>query len=232
MIPLRDDAPRFSAPFVTLGLIVVNVLVYLYQYLLDPFSLEYFFFQNGVVPLRFAGFLAGKVPAEAAVPPLVTSMFMHAGFLHLLSNMWFLWIFGDNLEDQLGHFRYLVFYLTCGLVASLAHIFLNLPSRIPSVGASGAIAGVMAGYMLLFPGARILTLVPFFLVFTIEVPAVVMLLYWIVTQVFAGVSSLAVTTAQTQGGVAWWAHIGGFFAGLGLVKLMGRRRQLRRYYEW
>ncbi len=232
MIPLRDDAPRFSAPFITVSLIVINVLVFFYQILLDDFSQEYFFFQNGVIPLRFAEFLAGKVPVAAAVPPLFTSMFMHAGWLHLISNMWFLWIFGDNLEDQLGHLRYLVFYLASGLVASLAHIFLNLPSRVPSVGASGAIAGVMAGYVILFPGARILTLVPFFLIFTIEVPAVVMVLYWIVMQIFAGFASLTVVTAQSQGGVAWWAHIGGFFAGLVLVKLMGRRRQLQRYYQW
>lgn len=232
MIPLRDDAPRYSAPFVTVGLIVTNVLVFLYQFSLDPYSLEYFVFHNGVVPLRFAGFLAGQVPAEAAVPPLLSSMFMHGGFLHLLSNMWFLWIFGDNLEDQLGHFRYLVFYLACGLVASFAHIFLNLASRIPSVGASGAIAGVMGGYLVLFPGARVITLVPFFLIFTVEIPAVVMLLYWIVMQIFSGVASLGTITAQSQGGVAWWAHIGGFFAGLALVKMMGRRRQVRRYYEW
>ncbi len=232
MIPLRDDAPRYSAPFVTVGLIVTNVLVFLYQFSLDPYSLEYFIFHNGVVPLRFAGFLAGQVPAEAAVPPLLSSMFMHGGFLHLLSNMWFLWIFGDNLEDQLGHFRYLVFFLACGLVASFAHIFLNLASRIPSVGASGAIAGVMGGYLVLFPGARVITLVPFFLIFTVEIPAVVMLLYWIVMQIFSGVASLGTITAQSQGGVAWWAHIGGFFAGLALVKMMGRRRQVRRYYEW
>ncbi len=232
MIPLRDNAPRFSAPFVTVALIGINVLVFVYQLTLDSFSLNQFVYQNGVVPLRFARFVAGIVPAEAAVPPLFLSMFMHGGFLHLLSNMWFLWIFGDNLEDQLGHFRFLVFYLVCGLVASFAHIFLNVHSMLPSVGASGAIAGVMGGYLVLFPGARVLTLVPFFLIFTVEIPAVVILVYWIVMQLFSGFTSLAATTAQSQGGVAWWAHIGGFFAGLGLVKVMGRRRYLRRYYEW
>jgi membrane associated rhomboid family serine protease len=232
MIPLRDNAPRFSAPFVTLALIGINILVFVYQLTLDPFSLNQFVFQNGVVPLRFARFVAGSVPAEAAVPPLLLSMFMHGGFLHLISNMWFLWIFGDNLEDQLGHFRYLGFYLACGLVASFAHIFLNVRSTLPSVGASGAIAGVMGGYLILFPGARVLTLVPFFLIFTVEIPAFVILLYWIVMQLFSGFATLTATTAQSQGGVAWWAHIGGFFAGLGLVKAMGRRRYLRRYYEW
>ena len=232
MIPLRDSAPRYSAPFVTVGLIVINTLVFIYQWRLDPFSLEYLFAQNGVVPLRFAEFVAGRASAGAAIPPMLTSMFLHGGFLHLLGNMWFLWIFGDNVEDQLGHFRYLFFYLACGLVASMAHIFANLPSQIPSVGASGAIAGVMAGYMLLFPGARVLTLVPFFLIFTVELPAVVILLYWIVIQVVSGLTTLGTAVALSQGGVAWWAHVGGFLAGLALVKIMGRRRQVRRYNEW
>lgn len=232
MIPLRDDAPRYSAPFVTVALIAVNILVFVYQISLDPFSLEHFVYQNGVVPLRFAGYVVGRVPADAAIPPLLTSMFLHGGFLHLLGNMWLLWIFGDNLEDQLGHFRFLVFYLACGMAASFAHIFINLPSRLPSVGASGAIAGVMGGYLLLFPGARVLTLVPFFLIFTVEIPAVVMLFYWIAVQILSGLTGLATPTVQNQGGVAWWAHIGGFFAGMALVKMMGRRPGLRRYYQW
>ena len=232
MIPLRDNAPRYSAPFITVGLIVVNVLVFVYQWRLDPFSLEYFFSQNGMVPLRFGEFLQGQAPAAAAIPPMLTSMFLHGGVLHLLGNMWFLWIFGDNLEDQLGHFRYLAFYLACGLVASLAHISANPASLIPSVGASGAIAGVMAGYMLLFPGARVLTLIPFFLIFIKELPAWVILLYYIVIQVVSGLTTLGTPVALSQGGVAWWAHVGGFFAGLALVKIMGRRRQVRRYYEW
>ena len=234
MIPLRDTAPRYSAPFVTVGLIVVNILVFIYQWLLDPFSLEYFLSRNGVVPLHFAQFLADPALATAggAIPQLLTSMFLHAGVLHLLGNMWFLWIFGDNLEDQLGHFRYLVFYLACGLVASLAHIFLNLPSLIASVGASGAIAGVMGGYMVLFPRARVITLIPFFLIFTVELPAVVILLYWIVIQIVSGLTTLGTPVALSQGGVAWWAHVGGFLGGLALVKIMGRRRQVRRYYEW
>ena len=146
--------------------------------------------------------------------------------------MWFLWIFGDNLEDQLGHFRYLAFYLACGLVASLAHIFANPSSQIPSVGASGAIAGVMGAYMVLFPGARVLTLIPFFLIFIRELPAWVILLYWIVIQVVSGLTTLGTAVALNQGGVAWWAHVGGFFAGLALVKVVGRRRQVRRYTEW
>lgn len=232
MIPLRDDAPRYSTPFITVMLIASNIAVFLYQITLDPFSLEHFVYHNGVVPLRFSHFVAGNLPAETAVPPLFSSMFMHGGFIHLLSNMWFLWIFGDNLEDQVGHFKYLLFYLACGLIASLTHIFFNPRSVIPSVGASGAIAGVMGGYLMRFPGARVLTLVPFFLIFTIEIPAAVMLVYWFIMQIFSGVATLTTETAQTTGGVAWWAHAGGFFAGLILIRMLGRRRQIRRYYEW
>jgi membrane associated rhomboid family serine protease len=159
-------------------------------------------------------------------------MFLHGGWLHLLGNMWFLWIFGDNLEDQLGHFRFLVFYLTCGVVAALCQASLTLASRVPSVGASGAIAGVMGGYLLFFPGARVLTLVPFFFLFTVEIPAYVMLFYWIAVQVISGLTSVGNASLQAQGGVAWWAHVGGFVCGLVLVKMMGRRPRVRRYYEW
>jgi len=231
MIPLRDNAPRYSAPFVTVAIIVVNVLVFFYQLTLDAYSLGYFVQQMGIVPLRFAGWVVGRVPTEAALLPYFTSMFVHGGWLHIIGNMWFLWIFGDNIEDQLGHFRYLLFYLGCGLVAGFAQTFLSIYSRVPSVGASGAIAGVMGAYLILFPRARVLTLVPFFLIFTVEIPAVVMLFYWILMQVLSGVASLGAETAST-GGTAWWAHVGGFLSGIILAKLMGRRPQLRRYYEW
>jgi len=232
MIPLRDTAPRYSTPFVTVGLILTNILVFFYQLTLDPYSLQHFVWEYGVVPLRFAHFVAGDVGVEAGLAPFFTHMFMHGGFIHLLGNVWFLWIFGDNLEDQLGHFKYLAFYLLCGLAAAFAQTFLTLGSRIPSIGASGAIAGVMGGYLVLFPGARVLTIVPFFLLFTVEIPAVVILLYWLVVQVGSGLASLGTASVQDQGGVAWWAHVGGFVAGLVLVKLMGRRREVRRYYHW
>jgi membrane associated rhomboid family serine protease len=232
MIPLRDNAPRYSAPFVTLGLIAVNVIIFLYELSLDPYSLEHFVGLHGVVPLRFANFIAGRAAAGAVLPPLVEHMFLHGGWLHLLGNMWFLWIFGDNLEDQLGHFRFLVFYLTCGVVAALCQTSLTLSSRVPSVGASGAIAGVMGGYLLFFPGARVLTLVPFFFLFTVEIPAYVMLFYWIAVQVVSGLTSVGNASLQAQGGVAWWAHIGGFVCGLVLVKMMGRCPRVRKYYEW
>jgi membrane associated rhomboid family serine protease len=231
MIPLRDTAPRYTAPLVTVALIVANVFVFLYQLTLDPYSLGYFLHQYGVVPLRFAQWVVGSAPAEAALVPLFTSMFLHGGFLHLIGNMWFLWIFGDNVEDQLGHFRYLLFYVGCGLVAAFSQMFLTINSRIPSIGASGAIAGVMGAYLVLFPGARVLTLIPFFLIFTVHVPAWVMLFYWIGVQVLSGLASSGAGAAAT-GGTAWWAHVGGFVCGIALVKMMGRRQQLRRYYEW
>jgi len=153
-------------------------------------------------------------------------MFLHGGWLHLIGNMWFLWIFGDNVEDYLGHVRFLLFYLLCGLAASVAHLAFNLHSTIPTLGASGAIAGVLGAYLLLFPGARILTLVPVFFVWLMELPAYVILIYWFVLQLLQGTASLAQTAAG--GGVAWWAHVGGFVAGLALVKIVASRR--RRYY--
>jgi membrane associated rhomboid family serine protease len=233
MIPLRDSAPRYSAPFVTLGLIAVNLLVFFYELTLDPFSFEHFVRIHGIVPLQFAGFVAGRVPAGAALPPLIEHMFLHGGWLHVLGNMWFLWIFGDNVEDQLGHSRFLGFYLACGVIAAFLQIFLSLPSRVPSVGASGAIAGVMGAYLVLFPGARVLTLFPFFLILTFWIPAWVMLFYWIGMQLFSGLASLgAQASLEGQGGVAWWAHVGGFISGVVLVKTMGRRPGVRRYYEW
>ncbi len=231
MIPLRDSAPRYSFPVFTLALILTNVLVFLYEVGLDPSSLEQFISQNAVIPMRAVAATQGRAPAEAAVLPLFTSMFLHGGWLHLIGNMWFLWIFGDNLEDNLGHWRYLFFYLTCGLAGALTHIFFNPLSQVPSVGASGAIAGVMGGYLLLFPGARVLTLVPFFLFFTIELPAYVMLLYWFAIQFFSGVASVS-PSAQSGGGVAFWAHVGGFVTGLVLTIFFRRRRRARGYYQW
>ncbi len=240
MIPLKDNAPRYSTPFVTVGLIIVNVLLFFYQLSLDPYTLNEFIARYGVVPLRFAYWVTGRASAEDALLPFFTSMFLHGGWLHVIGNMWFLWIFGDNIEDQLGHLRYLLFYIACGLAAGFAQTFITIAFTsqaqmlVPSIGASGAIAGVMGAYLLLFPGARVLTLVPFFLIFTVQIPAWVMLVYWIlIAQVVPALVGLGAPTASSSlGGVAVWAHIGGFFIGMVLVKLMGRRRYLRRYYEW
>ncbi len=222
MIPLKDLNPRRSTPFVTVLIILANVAVFLYQVSLGPSAGRALAYAFGMIPARVELFLTGHpVTLSQAFVPLLTSMFLHGGWLHLIGNMWFLWIFGDNIEDYLGHFNYLLFYLVCGVAAGLSHTFANLNSIVPAVGASGAISGVMGAYIVLFPASRVLTLIPlFFFFFTVQLPAVVILGYWFLIQFLSGVGSLGV---QTQGGVAFWAHIGGFVVGAVLV--MGSRRQ-------
>jgi membrane associated rhomboid family serine protease len=216
MFPLRDTQPSYSRPFVTILLIAVNIAIFFYQFSLDPFSRNHFIAHYALIPDRFH------------ISNLVTSMFLHGGWMHLLGNMWFLWIFGDNVEDALGHFKYLLFYLLCGIAAAMAHMFFNFGSRLPVVGASGAIAGVMGAYLVKYPRSRILTLVfIFFFVTTFEVPAVVMLVYWFVIQLFSGVGSIGYSHVS-EGGVAWFAHVGGFIAGIVLVKTLGTRERYSR----
>lgn len=220
MIPIGDDpAPRRTFPLVTLTLLAVNVVVFIYE--LSVPSVDALFRSAGVTPLEFATNrdLPPAAPLGNYYTTLLTSMFLHGGFLHIGSNMLFLWIFGDNVEDRLGHVRYVLFYLLCGLGASGAHIFFNLQSSIPSVGASGAIAGVLAGYLLLFPTAQIRTLliIGFFVTVT-RIPAIIMIGFWFVTQLLSGVASLG--QSEQTAGVAFWAHIGGFVIGLPLVLAM------------
>ncbi|HZS51307.1 MAG TPA: rhomboid family intramembrane serine protease [Bryobacterales bacterium] len=218
MIPLRDNIPSRRYPVVNVTLIILNVVVFLYQLMLGP-DLESFVRTYAVVPYRY--FHAVYVTSHGLRPvttadlliPLVTSMFLHGGWLHLIGNMWYLWIFGDNVEDRLGHGRYLIFYLLCGITAALAHIWFNAGSRLPSLGASGAIAGVLSAYLISFPRARVLVLVPLFFFFPIvEIPALFFLGFWFLQQFFYGAASLGVPAYQT-GGVAWWAHVGGFVSG-------------------
>ena len=232
MIPLRDRNPRSTTPFVTVSLIIVNVLVFLYQLSLGPRVGEAFAFTFGMIPARIPlAFSAGaQVTVGQAFFPLFTSIFLHGGFLHLAGNMWFLWVFGDNVEDRLGHARYLLFYLLCGLGAGLAHTFVNLNSTIPAVGASGAISGVLGAYLILFPGARVLTLIPLIVFFfTVELPAFILLLYWFLIQSLSGLSSLG---GREGGGTAWWAHIGGFLLGILLVLLMRPSRRAAAVYRY
>lgn len=223
MIPLRDTNPRSTLPVITIVLIVTNVLVFLYQFSLGPLDGRQLIYTFGMVPARIPMLLTGgDVSLGQAFAPLLSSVFLHGGWLHLIGNMWFLWIFGDNIEDRLGHFKYLLFYLTCGVGAGVIHAVVNLGSTIPAVGASGAISAVLGAYVVLFPHARITTLVPLFFVFlTLRLPALVILGYWFLIQFLSGLASVG---AQTTGGVAWWAHIGGF--GLGALLIMvARRRQ-------
>jgi rhomboid family protein len=187
----------------------------------------------GFQPYRVTALIRGShaVSAELAFIPILTAMFMHASWLHLISNMWVLYIFGDNIEDHLGHFGYLVFYLLSGLAASLVHTFFNPLSRIPSVGASGAIAGVMGAYFVLFPSARVLTLVPFLFVFFLWLPAWIVLGYWFLVQFLSGAATSIAYSSQTGGGIAFWAHVGGFAAGLILIKLFPSQRRRRFRYD-
>lgn len=208
MIPLKDINPTKNFPFVNVMLISANVLVFFYQLTLSPHAAKAFVLANATIPARLPAFLAGHAPASMALFPLFSSMFLHGGLMHLLGNMLFLYIFGDNVEDAFGHIGYLFFYILCGIGSGLIHVMFNWHSGIPALGASGAISGVMGAYAVMFPSHRILT---FFFIFLIPVPAILILGYWFVLQFVAGINGLGMATA---GGVAWWAHIGGFLMGV------------------
>jgi len=217
LIPLKDNNPSRSYPVVNITLLFANVVVFLYQLALPPYDQKLFILSNATIPARIPAFLDGHMGIEAAFLPLITSMFLHSGFLHLAGNMLFLWIFGDNVEDVFGHLPYLFFYLTCGLGAGLLHVLFNLGSTIPALGASGAISGVMGAYMVLFPRERILTLV---FIFVVPIPAVFILGYWFLLQFLAGIDALG---SSAKGGVAVWAHVGGFLLGVLWTQLVRRR---------
>lgn len=226
MIPLRDTVRSRRFPLVTVAILLVNVAVFVQELRAGP-AMERLIRAYGLVPARLTLWVeAGGAPLDPArFLPILTSMFFHGGIAHLLGNLLFLWIFADNVEDRLGRGRFLAFYLLCGLAAGLAQVSLDPGSTVPMVGASGAIAGVLGAYLVSYPRARVLTLVPlFFIPWLIEVPAVVFLLLWFATQVLAGLSSLSM---EVTGGTAWWAHVGGFLAGVALVVLMAPARRGR-----
>ncbi len=224
MFPLKDDNPTAITPIVTWALIAINVMVFFYQLSLG-FQEQRLFYQFGAIPAVITGVksLSGNI---GVIPPLlsiVTSMFLHGGWMHLIGNMWFLWIFGNNIEEAMGSLRYFFFYILCGYLASFAHILFNTRSMIPTIGASGAIAGVLGAYLMLYPKARVLTLI--FLGFFIRflwIPAGFILGFWFLIQIWSG--SLA--GRQPGGGVAFWAHVGGFLAGVLLVGLF-KKREIR-----
>lgn len=222
MLPLRDSEPTQSTPVVTLGLIAVNLLVFLYELSLDDYSLHHL--------LR----LWGMVPGDFEPITLFTSMFLHGGWMHVLGNVWFLWVFGDNIEDILGHERFVLFYLGCGVMAGLTHMVFNPGSMMPAIGASGAISGVMGAYLVRFPRSRVHTVVFFLILFTtIEVPAVLMIGYWFLVQLLSGFGQLAMVGPE-QGGTAWFAHIGGFLAGMFWIRHIPQRPRwrIRQEYRW
>ena len=231
MIPLRDTIPSSRFPIVTVGIIGVNVLVFLLEINLGPVGLEQFFQTWGIVPLRFTH---PRFKSGGNYLTLLSSMFMHGGWMHIIGNMWSLWIFGDNVEDRMGRGSFLLFYLLSGLAAGAVHIVTNPGSTVPTVGASGAIAGVMGAYLLLFPHSSVVTMVPiFFFLQVVEVPAILFLGFWFLSQLFSGTLALAVAGTQA-GGVAWWAHIGGFVVGFLWAVPLRRRTAItgrRRYYD-
>jgi membrane associated rhomboid family serine protease len=216
MIPIRDQIQPRSYPVATRGIIGVNVLVFILQ-MMQGDHVEQFIYTYGLVPARYSiPEVAAHFTAGEQVLALFSFMFLHGGFMHILGNMWFLHIFGDNVEDRMGSTRFLLFYLLCGWVSGFAQIWTNWTSTVPTIGASGAIAGVMGAYLILFPGARIITLIPiFFIPYFVEIPAVVFLGIWFLFQFFY--ASLA--GPEGAGGIAWWAHIGGFVFGMIAVKL-------------
>jgi len=229
VLPIRDNIPSRRVPFVNYAILAVCGAAFLLELSLGRY-LEPFLLTYGLIPLkyaapsRFQGLDAGDF-----LLPLLTHMFLHGGWMHLLANMWTLFIFGDNVEDALGHLRYLAYYLLCGLAAAVFQMAVAWASPAPMIGASGAIAGVMGGYFLLFPRARVLTLVPFFYTFEfVELPAVIFMGLWFFSQLYSGTVAV-LAGAGRFGGVAWWAHIGGFMAGLFLVQAFVRSRRRRMY---
>ncbi|UCF90236.1 MAG: rhomboid family intramembrane serine protease [Desulfobacterales bacterium] len=227
MIPLSDANPARSVPGVNLLLILANISVFVYQHYCAPAGPEALLGRLGFIPYElFHGVDIGPRNLVPAPLTVVTAMFMHGGWLHLLGNMLYLWIFGDNIEDRLGHLRYLVFYTICGLTAAGVHGLVNINSRVPTIGASGAIAGILGAYLLLFPGAKINTLfIIVIFIRIIKVPAFILLGYWILIQILSGFAEYG---TPAEGGIAWFAHSGGFICGLVLIILMRRRKGWRR----
>ncbi len=220
MIPLKDNMPTRHLPVITLIIIGINAYVYLKEFLLGPYASQRFIFYYGLIPCGLTGKCQVMGRAFSPEMTLLTSMFVHAGFLHFAGNMLYLWIFGNNIEDSMGKLRFTIFYLLSGFGAAWAQILVSPTSRIPMVGASGAVSGVLGAYLLLFPHARVLTLIPLgFFMQVIEIPALIVLGFWIVVQVMSGL----LTFNFEGGGVAWFAHMGGFATGMLLVGLFKRR---------
>jgi membrane associated rhomboid family serine protease len=229
-IPLKDENPTSRFPYITVFFIALNILIFLYQFF-SPQGLQYYVFKMGAIPYEITHFKTvsfispdSQEPVSRLLPPLavVVSMFLHGGFLHLLGNMLYLWIFGNNIEDFLGSFRFIFFYLLSGLGASLTHIVFHPNSQVPMIGASGAIAGVLGAYLILYPRARVLTFVFLFIFIRVmPIPAFFILGIWFIAQVL---------NVGLGGGVAWFAHIGGFLIGIALIKIYTRKR--RKVKSW
>jgi membrane associated rhomboid family serine protease len=230
VFPLLDNIPRQHLPVTTWMIILANGVVFAFELALPPEALQQFMYHFGLVPARFTSPAWGTevCPTAQCLWPFFTSMFVHAGWLHIIFNMWALWIFGDNVEDQMGHVRFLVFYLLCGLIAAVVQTLIGIHSTIPTVGASGAIAGVLGAYFVLFPRAQVIVLVPIlFIPLFFALPAPLFIGFWFLLQFVSGTLSLA-SSAAAAGGIAWWAHVGGFSAGIVLHRLFLVGRPARR----
>jgi membrane associated rhomboid family serine protease len=210
MIPLRDVIPSRTTPYITITIIVLNALAWLFEVSLPHQVLNEFLTIYGVVP------------ADFSPPTLITSMFLHGSWSHVIGNMWYLWIFGDNVEDRVGHGRFIIFYLLCGSVAGLGQVAVDPSSTLPTIGASGAIAGVMGAYFVLYPRSRVLTLIPWIFLQIVELPATLLLGFWFLMQLFSA-GTIAMTTSSSGGGVAFAAHVVGFLIGMGGVFLFRKR---------
>ncbi len=225
MFPVKDTIPSREPPIITKFLITVNTMVFIFQALLPKRHLANFIYNFALIPVQL----------EGNYMTLLTSTFLHGSWLHLLGNMWSLWLYGDNVEDTMGHFRFLIFYLLCGAISGYTHVLFNMNSELPTIGASGAVAGVMGAYFILYPHAKIITLVPTFFFFPlfIPVPAFIFLFYWFLSQVFSGTVNWFI--GNMAGGVAWWGHIGGFLAGMLLQNIFKKRKYHApppRYPDW
>ena len=221
MIPLYDTIPSSRRPYVMYAIIAINVLVFLFEISMNPLELKAFMYQYGLVPARYTVERVREILGFSLLP-WITHMFLHGGWMHIIGNMWFLWIFGDNVEDAFGHFKFLLFYISGGLFAAFFHFLTMLHAPIPMVGASGAISAVMGAYFVLFPHSRIVSLVPIFFFYTLlAIPAYVYLLLWFLMQVFSGLADVARFYGS---GVAWWAHAGGFVYGAIVGRFVRKKR--------
>ena len=233
MLPIKDDAPRSTTPFINYLLIALNIAIFFYEWSLQTTSgtraMADFEMQFALVPQHFGAWMHGYLPATVTFVPFLSSMFLHASWPHVLLNMWGLAIFGDNVEDRLGHFGYLIFYIVCGLAAAVTHLLFNFNSPVPTVGASGAIAGIMGAYIILYPRARVLTWWGFFIVW---LPAWLVLGYWVIVNILSGAASFLTVSRGPAGGVAFWAHVGGFVCGALLIQLLPTKKNVYAFEDY